>query len=251
MNAIQYFFALIRSLRADEQRAHVLARRAWRRGSPATRASATTTFAPASVARRAASTLLAMPPLPTPPVDLRTCGSASAPTSRTTGMRVPDPSSSPSTSLSKHDELRVDERRHHRRELVVVAELDLVDRDRVVLVEDGDRPRLEKRAQGGACVVGARPVGEVRVREEHLRDGETPRVERLLVRPHEQRLARRRRGLQPRHLLRARAVTELLHPERDGAARHDDERRVLARARSTTPVARRCRGRPPACGSRS
>ena len=56
----------------------------------------------------------------------------------------------------QHDQVRVDERRDHRRELVVVAELDLLDRHRVVLVEDRHRARLEQRAERGAGVVGAR-----------------------------------------------------------------------------------------------
>ena len=64
----------------------------------------------------------------------------------------------------QHDELRVDERRDHRRELIVVAEGpgdDLVDRDRVVLVQDGDRARLEERAERRARVVRAHAIGEV------------------------------------------------------------------------------------------
>ena len=72
----------------------------------------------------------------------------------------------------QHEDVGVDERRDHRGELVVVAELDLLDGDRVVLVEDRDRARLEQRRERRARVVGARAVGEVGVREEHLRDGE-------------------------------------------------------------------------------
>ena len=54
-----------------------------------------------------------------------------------------------------------------------------------------------------------------------------------------------------RHLLRARAVPELLHPERDGAARDDDERRALARRRWRPRVASKTARRRRACASRS
>ena len=56
----------------------------------------------------------------------------------------------------EHEDVRVDERRHHRGELVVVAELDLLDGDRVVLVEDGHGARVEQRGERGASVVRAR-----------------------------------------------------------------------------------------------
>ena len=54
--------------------------------------------------------------------------------------------------------------------------------------------------------------------------------ERLVVAPHEHALPRGRRGLEPRHLLRARPVAEPLAADGDRAARHDHDR-ALGRAK--------------------
>ncbi len=121
------------------------------------------------------------------------------------------------------EEIGLAERGHHRRELVVVAELDLLDRDGVVLVDDRDGARLEQRGQGVPRVVRARAVREVGVREEHLRDEQADLAEGLLVALHQHALARGGGGLEPGHVLRARLQPELRHAEGDGAARHDDE----------------------------
>ena len=86
----------------------------------------------------------------------------------------------------------------HRRD-----ELDLFHGDRVVLVEDGHRAHGEQLGERGARVVGAGALGHVRVREQHLGHGYPARGEGLFVGPHEERLTRRRRGLQLGDLLRA------------------------------------------------
>ena len=56
----------------------------------------------------------------------------------------------------------------HRREPVVVAELDLVDADRVVLVDDRDGVALEQGVQRVPHVEVARPAVEVFVGQEEL-----------------------------------------------------------------------------------
>ena len=169
-----------------------------------------TTCAPASVARRAASTLLAMPPVPTPDVD----SPASVPRlARDVAHERDAAAVAVEQALDvgeQHEQVGVDERRDHRRELVVVAELDLLDRDRVVLVDDRHRAALEQRGERVARVVGAGAIGEVGVGEQHLRDRDADLAERVLVALHEHALARGGRGLEPGHVLRARLEPELL-----------------------------------------
>ena len=69
------------------------------------------------------------------------------------GCAAPSRVEEPVDVAQQHDEVGVDERRDHRRELVVVAELDLLDGDRVVLVEDGDGAarRAARRARRARC----------------------------------------------------------------------------------------------------
>ena len=229
VKAIQCFLRADALARADEEGPHVVAGEDARRATPGARASATTTFAPASVARRAASTLLAIPPVPTPPVDSRTRGSASRATSRTRGMRCPSPSSRPSTSL------RSTRRSASTSGATIAASWSLSPNlisstaTESFSLRMGTAPASSSAPSARAGVVGARAVGEVGVREEHLRDRAALRGERLLVRAHEDALPRRGRGLEPSHLLGAGAVAELLHAERDGAARDDDERPLARR----------------------
>jgi len=66
------------------------------------------------------------------------------------------------------DEVRVDERRDHGGELIVVSEAKLVCRDRIVFVQNGNRGNFEKRSESGAGVVLPRSVREVRVRQQDL-----------------------------------------------------------------------------------
>ena len=128
------------------------------------------------------------------------------------------------------EQIGLDERRDHRRELIVVAELDLLDSDRVVLVDDRHRAGLEQRREGVARVVGAGAIGEIGVGEQHLRDGDADLAEGVLVALHEHALPRGGGGLEPGHVLRARLQAELRHPERDRAAGDDDDA-ALGRAR--------------------
>jgi hypothetical protein len=103
----------------------------------------------------------------------------------------------------------------------------------------GMAPRLEQRSEGVASVVGARAIGEICVREEHLRDGQAHRPEGVLVALHEQALPRGGGGLQPGHVLRTRLQAELLHAQRDGAAR-DDHHLSIAALAAAFLAAERC-----------
>ena len=123
----------------------------------------------------------------------------------------------------QHEDVGVDERRHHRGQLVVVAELDLLDRDGVVLVQDRHRPGVQQRRERGTSVVRPGTIGEIGVGQEDLRDRDLLPIERLLVRAHQQALAGGGRRLETRHLLRSSAIAELSRPERDRSARDEDD----------------------------
>jgi hypothetical protein len=119
-----------------------------------------------------------------------------------------------------HQRVGVDEVGHLGRERVVVAEGDLVDGDRVVLVDDGDGAARREGVEGRAGVEVPLTVGEIGVREQHL--GHHPAVSPEGLRPHPNQvpLARRGAGLELLHALRSARKTQLLHAQRDGPRRH-------------------------------
>ena len=135
----------------------------------------------------------------------------------------------------ENEEIGVDERGHHRRELIVVPELDLFDGDRVVLVQDGNGAGVQEGREGRACVVGPHAIGEIGVRQEDLRHGDPARRKSFLVRAHEHGLPGGSGSLKARHLLGASAVPEPLRPQRDGAARDEDDRAALLVAPRRAP----------------
>ena len=120
----------------------------------------TTVGTPKRPATAAASTLLRIPPVPTPDV-------APPDTARACARSVTsDISAAPFAGIAvveagdigeDHEQVRTDERAHERGELIVVAELDLVGRDGVVLVDDGHRAEPQElaerqsRGEGSAC----------------------------------------------------------------------------------------------------
>ena len=57
---------------------------------------------------------------------------------------------------------------HQRAQRVVVAELDFVVDDRVVLIDDGDHAQPDQGEQRGAGIEVALPVGQIRVGQQHL-----------------------------------------------------------------------------------
>ena len=60
-----------------------------------------------------------------------------------------------------HHKLRLDKARHERRERVVVAKANLLDRHRVVLVHDGNDPHLKQAGKRVARMEISRAVGSV------------------------------------------------------------------------------------------
>src|SRR5665647_1325091 len=71
--------------------------------------------------------------------------------------------------------------RHQRRQAVVVAETDLVGRDRVVLVDHRDDAKVEQSVQGAPGVGIVRAARDVLSGEQHLADGEVVLREREAV----------------------------------------------------------------------
>src|SRR5262249_56847266 len=85
--------------------------------------------------------------------------------------------------------------RDHGREAVVVAELDLVDTNRVILIDDGNSVPLEERGQGVAHVEVTGPAVEVGVGQEKLTSVPAVPAETFVVDAHQERLADGRRSL--------------------------------------------------------
>lgn len=96
------------------------------------------------------------------------------------------------------DEQRIgiDQRRHGGRQVVVVAELELVHRHGVVLVDHRQRPQPQQFAQRGARIEVAAAVAQVVVGQQHLRHGA---LEEALPEPDQLGLAERGQGLTRRH----------------------------------------------------
>ena len=108
-------------------------------------------------------------------------------------------------------------------ELVVVAELDLGEGDRVVLVDDGDDAVGQQRDEGVAGVQMPVVVLEVVVREQHLGDGQLVFREELFVGGHQPRLADGGARLEFGELLGALGVAEDAHAGPDRAGGNEDD----------------------------
>ena len=125
-------------------------------------------------------------------------------------------------------QIRRQQRRDQRGELVVVAEFQFGERDDVVLVDDRDDAVAEQRDQRVAGVEMAFVMFQVVVREQDLGDGQAVRAEELLVDRHEPRLADRGAGLQFGQVARALFVAQRAHARADGARgdQHDFSARL-------------------------
>ena len=158
--------------RGDEERAHVLAgedrversrrrarrrRRRWRRR--AWRGAPPRPCSPCRRCRRRSSTL-------------RTCGSASRATSRTTAMRRPAPSSRPSTSLSRTTRSASTSGATIAASWSLSPNLISSTATESFSLRMGTAPASSSAPSAARALLRADAVGEVGVREEHLRDGD-------------------------------------------------------------------------------
>ncbi len=122
-----------------------------------------------------------------------------------------------------HQQVGLDQVGDHRREVVVVAEADLLDHHRVVLVDDRHDLEVEQRHQGVAGVEVAPPVGQVVAGQKDLGDGVSGLAESLLVGAHHPALADCRGGLLERDGRRPASDAErpLAGGHRPGRDQHD------------------------------
>ena len=123
-----------------------------------------------------------------------------------------------------HAQVRRDQAAHKGRQRIVVAELDLVDGDGVVLVDDRHHAQLHQAQQGIARVQVGRATRRVVAREQHERGEQVARMELLIVGRRDDALAGRSAGLQARQVAHRLAV-ETQHgiSARDGARAHHDQ----------------------------
>ena len=126
------------------------------------------TFSPAAVASRAASSLLAMPPLPSPPARSRTRPNIDSSSRSTVEISRLAPTDGIAVVKSldvgeQHQQRGAEQVRDNRRQPVVVAEggLQFLDADGVVLVDDRHGPQFQQGDQGIAGVEVAGAVFEV------------------------------------------------------------------------------------------
>ena len=159
------------------------------------------TAAPASAAMRAAETLVSAPPVPTPARPTEPISTpASASPNGTCGdalgaVEVRRPRVQRVDVGEQHEQVGADELGDEGGEPVVVAEADLVGRDRVVLVDDRQDAQREQAVHGALGVRARGRVLEVARGEQHLAGDDAVAVERVLVAEDEQVLADGCRGL--------------------------------------------------------
>ena len=122
-----------------------------------------------------------------------------------------------------HQRIGFDQVGHQRAQGVVVAELDLVGDHRVVLVDDRDHAQAQQGGQGRTRVEVAFAVGQVGVRQQHLRGAQAVRAEARLVDLREAHLPYRGAGLQFVDVGGTRLEAEAQHAfgDRAGADQHD------------------------------
>ena len=129
--------------------------------------------------------------------------------------------------------------REQRSDPVVVAEPDLVTRNRVVLVDDRHTAELEQPDQGLARMQVLTPVHEIVRHEQRLAGDETVPTELGRVDLHELRLARRSKRLQCGHVGGSARKAECRDSGRH-RTRGDDEHLVTGSAQRGRLVAQAC-----------
>ena len=191
-----------------------------------------TVCAPLRAARFAASTFVSMPPfdiaLPVPPAIDSSAASPAVAVGDQRRFRIPARIGREQARLigEDHEHVRLDQVGDEGAERVVVAELDLVGHDRVVLVDDRNHAERQQGEQRGTRVEVARPVGEVRVSEKDLRGLDSVPSEVRFVRARQAHLADGRGRLKFMDLLRTLRPAEPLHAFGDRSAR--DQQHLLA-----------------------
>ena len=184
---------------------------------------------PASVAIRAASTLVPMPPSPTPAAagpaddDVLEVGSR--------GHLGDEPAATPvgrpvvqAVDIGQQDQgIRADQVGHERGETVVVAEADLRGGHGVVLVDDRHDVELQQSLEGALGVAVVRPADQVVGGEQHLADGAIVAGEGVVVVRHEDPLADGGCSLRRRQVARTPAQAQRGDAGGDGPRGHQDE----------------------------
>ncbi len=155
---------------------------------------------PEPAAMVAASTLVTMPPVPTPALPVlpmvtpsRSCGPVTCgdPLGAVRGRAVVE-----GVDVGEqHERVGADQVRHEGREPVVVAEADLVGGDGVVFVDDGHDAEVQQPVEGAEGVGVLAAAHEVLGGEQHLADGDAVGAEGLRVAGHQQALAHAGGGL--------------------------------------------------------
>jgi hypothetical protein len=135
-----------------------------------------------------------------------------------------------------HERVRFHEVGHERAQRVVVAELDLVVDHRVVLVDHRHHAQLQEREERRARIEVALAIGEVGVREEHLRRSHAVLAQLGFVHLRQAHLAHGGGGLQFVDLVRAGGPAQALHALGDRAAGHHDHLAALLRQRRELPA---------------
>ena len=130
-----------------------------------------------------------------------------------------------------HQRIGLDQVRHQRPQRVVVAELDFVVDDGVVLVDDRHHAQAQQREQRGARVQVAFAVGQVGVRQQHLGAAQSLLAQLGLVHLDQAHLTDGGSGLQLVDFVRASGPAQALHALGNGATgNHDDfARRAVGR----------------------
>ena len=122
-----------------------------------------------------------------------------------------------------HQQVHLHQRGHQRGQLVVVAELHLVHRHRIVLVDDGNDVPVQQRLERVLGVEVALAVGQVLVGQQHLRHLLLVAGEGVLVKRHETDLADGRQRLFLGQVRGAFGQPQPAHARRDGAGADDHE----------------------------
>ena len=124
----------------------------------------------------------------------------------------------------RHTQVRRNQAAHEGRERIVVAELDLVDGDGIVLVDDRHHAELHEAQQGIARVQVGRATRRIVAREQHERGEQVARMELLVVGRRDDALAGRGAGLQARQIADRLAI-EAQHgiAAGNGAGAHHDQ----------------------------